>query len=547
MFQDALTTPRLAASLSRMRVSSLLLITTSALFIPNVARSEDLIVDGRGIFSGNLTASEVNVTNSTVSGTSTVAGALKVGGSTQLTNLAVSGGTAVSGTLTANSDLNVFGSTTLANANISGVATVSGALNVTGTTTLKGAQVTEALNVIAPLNVTGNSTLSGALSVTGRTTTDSIYVGTSTNTDTLIVRRGANVGQLSVSGNSQLSNTTIQGSLTATGPTTLASANIANAVVERSLTVGGPLDVTAPASFSGPVFVAGTTTTGNAVVTGLTDTGTLNVRDAASLGKLAVSGSSSLGHTSVAGNLDVTGRTSTGSLSAAEIDTQNLNVSGTLTVENLIDLRGKYSFSELNVDGKSTLGDTDITGEFAATNGANALHMGKDGFTVTSGANGSAVVASEKEATLLHQGSGIRTASGTTEVSGSTRTSVSGGGTTLAVSNAGARLSGPAGAPARLSGIADGVEHNDAVNVGQMNAGLERAGYGIAMSMAMANLPAPRDGSTYSVGMAVGSFGGMEALAIGGSALLSDTAALRASVSKAGGTVGGGVGIGWSF
>jgi len=435
----------------------------------------------------------------------------------------------------------VTGIANFANTNVTGAMGLSGALSVAGQTTLNGARVTDTLNVIAPLNVTGNATLSGALSVAGQTTTNGLYVDNNSNTDTLTVRQGANIGQLAVSGTSQLSNTTVQGNLTATGSTTLVSANITDAVVEKSLAVNGPMAVT------GPVTIAGSSTSGSSFVSGLTETGSLNVRNSAAVGELSVAGSSSLGNTSVAGNLGVSGRTTTASLSAGDIDTSNLRVSGTLTVEGMIDLPRRFSFGEIVVEGQSTLSDTTVSGTFSATNGANTLHFGQDGFKVASGPNGGTITSTNAEASLQHQGSGVKTSSGMTEVSGATRTSVTGGGTTLNFSGAGARLSGPTGGPVRLSGIADGVDRNDAVNLGQLNAGLKQAGYGIAMSMAMAQLPTPRDGSTYSVGIAVGSFDGFQALAVGGSALLGDTAALSASISKAGRTVGGGVGIGWSF
>lgn len=522
------------------------LASTACILFPNIALTADLLVDGDGIFSGEINASAVKVNNSTVSGKATVAGPLMVAGSTELTTLTVSGALRATADTRIN-NLDVSGITNLASVKITGSTTLSGAFSATGTTTLNGARVTDTLNVTAPLNVLGNTTLAGALSVTGDASTSSMYVETETNTETLIVRSGANIAELSVTGRTQLQNTKVIGSLEAIGPTTLATVKIGDATVDKSFTVNGPLDVKGSTTFAGPVTVAGSTSLGSANISGLTDTFTLNVRDSASLANLSVSGTSALGSTSVGGNLNVTGRTRTEELLAGDIDTSNLRVSGTLTVEGLIDLPRKYSFGEITVEGQSTLSDTTVAGTFNATQGANALHLGEDGFKVVTGMNGGAIASSTTDASLQHAGSGIRTSQGTTEVSGSVRTTVTGGGTTLAFSSTGATLSGPKGIPARLSGIADGVDRNDAVNVGQLQSGLDRASYGIAMGMAMAQLPAPREGSNYSIGVALGSFGGMDALAVGGSALLGETAILRASVSKAGGTVGGGVGIGWSF
>lgn len=111
----------------------------------------------------------------------------------------------------------------------------------------------------------------------------------------------------------------------------------------------------------------------------------------------------------------------------------------------------------------------------------------------------------------------------------------------------GARLSGSGGTHARLSGIADGVEDDDAVNVRQLNDGLREVGAGVAMSMAMAQLPSPLAGSNHSFGLAVGGFDGHEALALGGTAIVNDSITLRGALSHAGGRTGAGVGIGWSF
>ncbi|MCE6949910.1 YadA C-terminal domain-containing protein [Cereibacter sphaeroides] len=88
------------------------------------------------------------------------------------------------------------------------------------------------------------------------------------------------------------------------------------------------------------------------------------------------------------------------------------------------------------------------------------------------------------------------------------------------------------------------MDEHDVVNVGQLNDGLEvRAG--VAMSMAMSQLPIPLPGSNHSFGVALGGFDGQEALALGGTAIMENGVTVRGALSHAGGKAG--VGVGWSF
>jgi autotransporter adhesin len=81
-----------------------------------------------------------------------------------------------------------------------------------------------------------------------------------------------------------------------------------------------------------------------------------------------------------------------------------------------------------------------------------------------------------------------------------------------------------------------------------LESGLKTANAGIAMSFAMSNLPQLSDpSSNFAFGIGLGTFEGQSAIAMGGTARLTDRAVMRASVSSAGGKVGAGVGVGFSF
>ena len=106
----------------------------------------------------------------------------------------------------------------------------------------------------------------------------------------------------------------------------------------------------------------------------------------------------------------------------------------------------------------------------------------------------------------------------------------------------------------RITGVADGINADDAINKGQLDravGGLQKQiddnTSGIATVAAMANIPAPLPGDNYAIGMGFGSFQGEQALAIGASALVGERVNLKLSAGVSGSdvTVGAGVGMSW--
>jgi hypothetical protein len=120
------------------------------------------------------------------------------------------------------------------------------------------------------------------------------------------------------------------------------------------------------------------------------------------------------------------------------------------------------------------------------------------------------------------------------------RTNLTGGSqqsSSLTLNDNGATFSTPSGAPAKVTGVADGTSKYDAVNFGQLQAlssdignVAERAYSGISQASAMASIPAPMAGHHYSVGMGSGFYAGQQAIAFGGKADVGEHIRLSAAM-----------------
>jgi autotransporter adhesin len=120
------------------------------------------------------------------------------------------------------------------------------------------------------------------------------------------------------------------------------------------------------------------------------------------------------------------------------------------------------------------------------------------------------------------------------------RTNLTGGGqqpSSLTLNDSGATFSTSTGAPAKVTGVADGTTRFDAVNFGQLQAlssdvnNLAESAYsGISQASAMASIPAPMAGHHYSVGMGSGFYAGQQAIAFGGKADVGEHIRLSAAM-----------------
>ncbi|RUS65196.1 hypothetical protein EGN72_01035, partial [Pseudorhodobacter sp. E13] len=216
----------------------------------------------------------------------------------------------------------------------------------------------------------------------------------------------------------------------------------------------------------------------------------------------------------------------------------NLGVSGNSLFQGTVDIT-----DDLNV----TIGDASATGTGPFTQ----LDVNGSGMNLVvddRAGNSSQVEVTATSVSLTQNGSGFSSSGGTTRLTGTTSTVVSGGSTQMVLSDSGVNFSGAGGAPVRLSGVADGVAPTDAVNVRQLGALEGKLSGAIAGTMAMTQLPTITANESFSFGVAVGGYNGQSAFALGGTARLDNNMVLRgaAQYSKEGG-VGAAVGIGWSW
>ena len=109
--------------------------------------------------------------------------------------------------------------------------------------------------------------------------------------------------------------------------------------------------------------------------------------------------------------------------------------------------------------------------------------------------------------------------------------------TSLTLNDAGATFAKSTGGPVRVSGVADGVNHYDAVNVRQMRSfektyekAVEKANIGIASVSALAAIPGVMPCKRFAIGAGYGYFESESAIAIGMKARLWDNISVQAGV-----------------
>ncbi len=140
------------------------------------------------------------------------------------------------------------------------------------------------------------------------------------------------------------------------------------------------------------------------------------------------------------------------------------------------------------------------------------------------------------------------------------RTTLSGGGqqpSTLTMNDTGATFATSSGAPAKVTGVADGTSKFDAVNFGQLQAlsnnvdGIANKAFsGIAQSAAMNSIPTSMAGHHYGIGIGSGFYAGQQAIAFGGSADIGEHIKVKAGVANGFGssssmTANAGAGFSW--
>ncbi|MDB5783714.1 YadA-like family protein, partial [Caballeronia mineralivorans] len=203
---------------------------------------------------------------------------------------------------------------------------------------------------------------------------------------------------------------------------------------------------------------------------------------------------------------------------------------------------------------------TSTPGSSPASTGSNSSAGGQG--SVASGSNSTAVgntsTASGNGSTAVGQGA---TASGGNSVAIGAGSNDGGRANVVAV--------GAANAPRHVANVAPGTDGTDAVNVNQLNAGLSQANAytdqrvnqlqqginstarnaysGIAAATALTMIPEVDKGKTLSLGIGTAGFRGYQAVAIGGTARITENIKIKAGVgmSPGGDTVGVGAAMQW--
>ena len=423
----------------------------------------------------------------------------------------ITGNTSITGTLSA-----------------TGNTTVGGTLSATGNTTLGGSlSVANDASVDGALNTTGNTSVGGALSVTGTSTLS----GATAVNNTLSVNSGAGATELSVGTNSV---------------SVLGATNV-NTSGAQATTIGANGNTT---SLNSNAINVGTGAYNTAVTLGSNRSGTvvnasggdsnLQIRDGSA--SLTSGNAGYQSHSSVQTVGGQGGYALQNGNAASQAIVQGAQVQNIVTGNTLVDgdmyINGTLVYSSntsatTNVvdSAKNTSGAMTIvnTGEQGAVLDAN----GKIGFGTAKGSTASLTVTNEAGNTH-----GIVVNESQTTMSGGTRSS------SLTLDDRGATFSNSAtGAPVKVTGVADGRDDFDAVNVRQYaNA--------IAGVVAAANVPGLQAGKNSSIGVGMGYFMGKTALALGFNHRFGANSIIKASVAS--GTGGGskpvvGVGAGFSW
>jgi hypothetical protein len=210
--------------------------------------SGKFVVDTSGHLSsqGNITSSG----NLSLGGVATFTGGIYSSSAAYLNNLNINSGQTTidsNGNIVSLGSLRVGGNATFSNMTVTGTASVTGNLNMSGNIT------GSAING-SSLNVSGAAGVNGDLTATGQLNGNTLSIlGASVLGGSVNVQSGKFVidinGNVTMTGSSTLSNTSVGGTLGVTGASTLGTLSAGNT------SVGGTLGVTGASTFSSSVNV----------------------------------------------------------------------------------------------------------------------------------------------------------------------------------------------------------------------------------------------------------------------------------------------------
>jgi trimeric autotransporter adhesin len=466
------------------------------------------------------------------------------------------------------------------------LTTVNGG-NATAKSTLSLVATTASLKTQngAGLDVSDTTGITSVLGGTSNTSGLIITSGTTGDTVSLMnnvgpIGHGLNIGAdtTTLTGGTNSSSLTLQDSAaelkvgtSTTGEVSLIRATNTTDAVDGSTNVsigeetGNRIDVnsltgttvTGNLSVTGTTITNGISNTGNITNTGDISTATLHTSGLATLNSaqvsttLNVNGATTLHGLTNTGDITNSGNIATNTLSTTGLATLNsaqvnttLNVGGATTLHGLTNTGG-ITTDALTTTGNATLGgNLAVTGETSTHGIANTGSLTSDSGDVSlntdSGnpGNASLHLTNDTGASLLYTNSsgnthGLTVGESSTVLTGgttSTSLTLNDGGATFAKSST--------GGPVRVSGVANGVNDYDAVNVRQMRVyekAVDKANVGIASVSALAAIPGVMPCKRFAIGAGYGYFENESALAIGVKAKLWDNVSVQAGIGLGGG------------
>lgn len=230
------------------------------------------------------------------------------------------------------------------------------------------------------------------------------------------------------------------------------------------------------------------------------------------------------GDTITLSSATISGVTFTDDMTIGNLTTTDTKVNGPLEVTGQTTTNGISNTGDIVTTTLTTTGGANIGGTLTTHGITNTGTLySSDGNASLSVANGGTSIGVTNAGGNLN---GISSDTGQTRIAGGDNNQSS-----VTVDNNGIHMANN-GAPARVTGVANGSNGHDAVNMNQLNNLSRKAYSGIAQIGALAAIPEPKSGQCYSVGMGVGTYGGQGAVALGGKAYINDNI-----------SVGGGFGI----
>ncbi|MCK5473120.1 MAG: YadA-like family protein, partial [Planctomycetes bacterium] len=250
------------------------------------------------------------------------------------------------------------------------------------------------------------------------------------------------------------------------------------------------------------------------------------------------------------GNSLSVGATQTGTVGVNTFD-YGTRVDGGMLIDGDIGVNGNIYTLNTTANASVNIGNNGMT----ITGASNEVSLQADDDALSTNARAKLSMAPTSASLLVNTDSGVSHGVSISQTS----TVISGGttSTSLTLDDDGATFQDDdTGGPARVMGVANGVNQYDAVNMGQFRGEVDRldrridkAYSGIATVAALAAIPTPVPGKTVSLGLGFGNFESQSAIAVGGKALVgkNKNVTLTAGMGYCDSTTTMSAGIGWSF